>query len=38
VAEVDPIWRATIEANRAELPKPGDPDLIIEGMVLEIPA
>lgn len=31
-------WRALIEANRADLPDPGNPDLIHPGMELRLPA
>ena len=35
-AEVDPYWRAVIEANRARL-RSGDPDLIYPGEVITLP-
>jgi hypothetical protein len=31
-------WRLIYEANRSRLPKPGTPDLIYPGMVLDIPS
>ena len=37
-AEVDPYWRAVVDANRARLRDPGDPDRIFAGQVLEVPA
>lgn len=36
-AEVDPFWRALVEANRGRLADPADPDLIHPGQVFEVP-
>lgn len=36
-AEVDPYWRTLVEANRARLVNPADPDLIHVGQVFEVP-
>ena len=36
-AEVDPYWRAVIEANRERLRDPGNPDLVFAGQVLTLP-
>ncbi|MFP5322935.1 MAG: LysM peptidoglycan-binding domain-containing protein, partial [Acidimicrobiia bacterium] len=35
--EVDPYWRRLVEANRARLVDPADPDLLHPGQVLELP-
>jgi nucleoid-associated protein YgaU len=37
VAEIDGVWRVLIDANRAQLPNPADPDLLYVGIVLTIP-
>ena len=37
-AEIVPYWRELIERNRAGLPDPDDPDLILPGQRLELPA
>lgn len=37
-AEVDPYWRALVDANRHRLADPADPDLLHPGQVLELPA
>lgn len=37
-AEVDPYWRAVVEANRARLRDPANPDLVFPGQVLIRPA
>jgi nucleoid-associated protein YgaU len=34
---VDVIWRALIEANRAQLPKPRNPSLLYVGTTLTVP-
>ncbi|MGH9283765.1 MAG: LysM peptidoglycan-binding domain-containing protein, partial [Acidimicrobiales bacterium] len=36
--EVDPYWRTLVEANRARLRDPGNPDLLFPGQVIEVPA
>ena len=36
-AEVDPYWRALIEANRQRLRDPANPDLVFAGQVLVLP-
>lgn len=36
-AEVDPYWRAVIEANRDRLRDPANPDLVFAGQVLVLP-
>ncbi len=36
-AEIVPYWRELIEHNRARLPDPEDPDLILPGQRLELP-
>ena len=36
-AEIVPFWQTLIDANRAQLPRPSNPDLIYVGMVLTIP-
>lgn len=37
-AEVDPYWRAVVDANRARLVDPANPDLIYAGQELVLPA
>ena len=37
-AEVDPYWRAVIEANRGRLRDPANPDLVFAGQVLTLPS
>jgi nucleoid-associated protein YgaU len=37
VREIDPIWRALIEANRAQLPQPRNPSLLYVATTLTIP-
>jgi nucleoid-associated protein YgaU len=37
LGEVDAVWRALIEANRGQLPKPSNPSLLYVGMTLTIP-
>lgn len=37
-AEIDPRWRALVDANRHRLVDPDDPDLIVPGQVFELPA
>ena len=34
---VDAVWRALIEANRGQLPKPRNPSLLYVGTLLTIP-
>jgi len=36
-AEIDPFWRALVDANRGRLIDPADPDLVHPGQVFEIP-
>jgi nucleoid-associated protein YgaU len=36
-AEIAPLWQALIDANRAQLPQPGNPDLLYVGTNLVIP-
>jgi hypothetical protein len=36
-AEVVPYWQALIEANRARLADPANPDLIFAGQSFELP-
>jgi hypothetical protein len=36
-AEIAPFWQALIDANQAQLPHPGDPDLLYVGMTLVVP-
>ena len=36
-AEVVPYWQQVIELNRAELPDPGNPDLLFPGQRLHVP-
>ncbi len=36
-AEVDPYWRAVVEANRAHLLDPANPDLVRPGQILTVP-
>lgn len=36
-AQVAPYWRRVIEANRQRLPDPGNPDLVLPGMKVEVP-
>jgi nucleoid-associated protein YgaU len=31
-------WRILYDANRTKLPEPGNPDLILPGMILDIPS
>lgn len=35
--EVDPYWRALVEANAAVLRDPGNPDLLFQGQVIAVP-
>jgi nucleoid-associated protein YgaU len=35
--EVDTVWRVLIDANRAQLPAPGNPSLLYVGTILTIP-
>lgn len=35
--EVDPFWRALVEANRDRLVTVGDPDLVVPGQVFDVP-
>ncbi|HVF73944.1 MAG TPA: hypothetical protein VM938_02750 [Acidimicrobiales bacterium] len=35
--EIDPYWRALVEANRFRLADPGNPDLLFAGQVLAVP-
>jgi nucleoid-associated protein YgaU len=35
--EIGPLWLRLIDANRAQLPRPGNPNLIYVGTVLTIP-
>lgn len=37
-AEIDPYWRAVVEHNRADLPDPGNPNLLISGHTVRLPA
>lgn len=37
-AEVEPYWRDLIEENRGRLSNPDDPDLLLPGQVLRLPA
>jgi nucleoid-associated protein YgaU len=37
MAAVDAMWRALIDANRAQLPKPSNPSLLYVGTTLTIP-
>jgi hypothetical protein len=37
-AEVVPYWQALVQANRAALVDPGNPDLIVPGQVFTVPA
>lgn len=34
---VDTVWRALIDANRAQLPQPHNPSLLYVGMTLTVP-
>lgn len=36
-SEVAPYWRELIELNRADLPDPGNPDLLLPGVELRLP-
>ena len=36
-SEIVPFWQALIDANRAQLPRPGNPNLIYVGTVLTLP-
>lgn len=36
--EIDPVWRALVDANRDRLVDADDADLILRGQVLEVPA
>jgi nucleoid-associated protein YgaU len=36
-AQIDPVWRALVAANRNELPHPSNPSLLYVGTVLTIP-
>jgi hypothetical protein len=36
-AAVDAVWRALIDANRGQLPKPHNPSLLYVGTILTIP-
>jgi hypothetical protein len=36
-AEVDPYWRAVVEANRSMLRDPANPDLLFPGQVITVP-
>jgi hypothetical protein len=36
-AEIAPFWQALIDANQAQLPHPGNPDLLYVGNTLVIP-
>lgn len=36
-AQVAPYWRRVVEANRQHLPDPGNPDLVLPGMTVELP-
>ncbi|HEX4818789.1 MAG TPA: LysM domain-containing protein [Acidimicrobiales bacterium] len=36
-AEIVPFWHALIDANQAQLPHPGNPDLLYVGITLVIP-
>ena len=36
-AEIAPFWQALIAANQAQLPQPGNPDLIYVGTTIVIP-
>lgn len=36
-AEIDPYWRGVVEHNRADLPDPGNPNLIITGHTVHLP-
>jgi hypothetical protein len=37
VGEVTSYWVALIEHNRERLPNPADPDLLVPGLMLELP-
>jgi nucleoid-associated protein YgaU len=37
VSAVDAVWRALIDANREQLPKPSNPSLLYVGTTLTIP-
>ena len=36
-AEIAPFWQALIDANQAQLPHPGNPNLLYVGITLVIP-
>lgn len=36
--EIDPFWRALVDANRDRLVVGGDPDLVVPGQVFDVPA
>jgi hypothetical protein len=35
--EIDPVWRALIDANRDRLPRAGNPSLLFVGTMLTLP-
>jgi hypothetical protein len=37
VKVVDTVWRALIDANRGQLPKPHNPSLLYIGTILTVP-
>jgi hypothetical protein len=37
VRDIDPVWRALIDANRDRLPRPSNPSLLYIGTLLTVP-